>query len=158
MSGAVSPRTHRLPLRRLLTVSRPALWVNTVGTLVTGVWLSGRLYTLDPATLLLLAYLTLPFALELLAFSEEEGVRFGVPFIGSRALTGTLEPLLALEDARGVSVRGALEAYGLDPAELPGARVTGPSLGFLEIHIEQGPVLQAAGASVGVVSAIAGQD
>lgn len=63
MSGAVSPRTHRLPLRRLLTVSRPALWVNTVGTLVTGVWLSGRLYTLDPATLLLLAYLTLPFNL-----------------------------------------------------------------------------------------------
>lgn len=63
MSGAVSPITHRLPLRRLLTVSRPALWVNTVGTLVTGVWLSGRLYTLDPATLLLLAYLTLPFNL-----------------------------------------------------------------------------------------------
>ena len=63
MSGAVSPRTHRLPLRRLLIVSRPALWVNTVGTLVTGVWLSGRLYTLDPATLLLLAYLTLPFNL-----------------------------------------------------------------------------------------------
>ncbi|GHG28067.1 Zn-dependent hydrolase [Deinococcus indicus] len=100
----------------------------------------------------------LPFALELLAFSEEEGVRFGVPFIGSRALTGTLEPLLTLEDARGVSVRGALEAYGLDPAELPGARVNGQSVGFLEFHIEQGPVLQAAGASVGVVSAIAGQD
>ncbi|GGR56311.1 Zn-dependent hydrolase [Deinococcus seoulensis] len=100
----------------------------------------------------------LPFALELLAFSEEEGVRFGVPFIGSRALTGTLDPLLTLEDARGVSVRGALEGYGLDPAELPGARVSGPSVGFLEFHIEQGPVLQAAGASVGVVSAVAGQD
>ncbi|MFW8625962.1 prenyltransferase [Deinococcus indicus] len=63
MSGAVSPRTHRLPLRRLLTVSRPALWVNTVGTLVTGVWLSGRLYTLDAGLLALLAYLTLPFNL-----------------------------------------------------------------------------------------------
>lgn len=63
MSGTVSPRTHRLPLRRLLTVSRPALWVNTVGTLVTGVWLSGRLYTLDAGLLALLAYLTLPFNL-----------------------------------------------------------------------------------------------
>ncbi|GAA0504789.1 UbiA family prenyltransferase [Deinococcus depolymerans] len=63
MSGAVTPRTLRLPLRRLLTVSRPALWVNTVGTLVTGVWLTGRLYTLDAGLLALLAYLTLPFNL-----------------------------------------------------------------------------------------------
>ncbi|GHF29625.1 4-hydroxybenzoate polyprenyltransferase [Deinococcus metalli] len=52
-----------LPLRRLLTVSRPALWINTIGTLVTGVWLTGRLYTLDAGVLLLLAYLTLPFNL-----------------------------------------------------------------------------------------------
>ncbi|EYB66920.1 prenyltransferase [Deinococcus phoenicis] len=52
-----------LPLRRLLAVSRPALWVNTVGTLVTGLWLTGRLYTLDPGVLVLLAYLTLPFNL-----------------------------------------------------------------------------------------------
>ncbi|OLV18023.1 UbiA family prenyltransferase [Deinococcus marmoris] len=52
-----------LPLRRLLVVSRPALWINTVGTLVTGVWLTGRLYTLDPGVLALLLYLTLPFNL-----------------------------------------------------------------------------------------------
>ncbi|THF88235.1 prenyltransferase [Deinococcus sp. KSM4-11] len=52
-----------LPLRRLLTVSRPALWINTIGTLVTGVWLTGRLYTLEIDVLLLLAYLTLPFNL-----------------------------------------------------------------------------------------------
>lgn len=52
-----------LPLRRLLTVSRPALWINTVGTLVTGVWLTGRLYTTDPGVLALLLYLTLPFNL-----------------------------------------------------------------------------------------------
>ncbi len=100
----------------------------------------------------------LPFALELLAFSEEEGVRFGVPFIGSRALTGTLEPLLTLRDARGVSVLDAIRAYGLDDAALPDAAVQGGALGFLEFHIEQGPVLQAAGAAVGVVSAIVGQD
>ena len=100
----------------------------------------------------------LPFALELLAFSEEEGVRFGVPFIGSRALTGTLEPLLTLRDAQGVSVLDAIRAYGLDDATLPDAAERGGALGFLEFHIEQGPVLQAAGAAVGVVSAIVGQD
>lgn len=56
-------RPRILPLRRLLAVSRPALWINTVGTLITGVWLSGRLYTLEPGLLLGLAYLTLPFNL-----------------------------------------------------------------------------------------------
>ncbi|PTA68618.1 allantoate amidohydrolase [Deinococcus arcticus] len=99
----------------------------------------------------------LPFALELLAFSEEEGVRYGVPFIGSRALVGTLDEVLGRQDAQGVSVRAALEAYGLNPAELPAAEVRGPALGFVELHIEQGPVLQAAGAPLGVVTAIAGQ-
>ncbi|WP_291429730.1 UbiA family prenyltransferase [Deinococcus sp.] len=63
MPSAAQPRSRLLPLRRLLIVSRPALWVNTIGTLVTGVWLSGRLYTLDAGTLLLLGYLTLPFNL-----------------------------------------------------------------------------------------------
>jgi len=53
----------RLPLRRLLAVSRPALWVNTVGPLVLGLWLTGELWTADPGLLLLLAYLTLPFNL-----------------------------------------------------------------------------------------------
>lgn len=52
-----------LPLSRLLVISRPALWVNTIGTLVTGVWLTGRLYTLDAGVLALLLYLTLPFNL-----------------------------------------------------------------------------------------------
>ncbi|MBZ9749911.1 allantoate amidohydrolase [Deinococcus sp. HMF7604] len=99
----------------------------------------------------------LPFALELLAFSEEEGVRYGVPFIGSRALVGTLDELLPLVDAQGISVAEALSTYGLDLTQLPEAAVTGQSLGFLEFHIEQGPVLQAAGASLGIVTAIAGQ-
>ncbi|UBV43540.1 UbiA family prenyltransferase [Deinococcus taeanensis] len=57
------PHLPALPLRRALVVSRPALWVNTVGTLVTGVWLTGRLYTLDTGVLALLVYLTLPFNL-----------------------------------------------------------------------------------------------
>ncbi|MBZ9752357.1 UbiA family prenyltransferase [Deinococcus sp. HMF7604] len=68
-----------LPLRRVLVVSRPALWVNTVGTLVTGVWLSGELYTLHPGVLALLAYLTLPFNLLIYGlndlFDREEDAR-----------------------------------------------------------------------------------
>nr|WP_295818851.1 allantoate amidohydrolase [uncultured Deinococcus sp.] len=100
----------------------------------------------------------LPFALELLAFSEEEGVRYGVPFIGSRALTGTADAMLDLRDAQGQTVAEAIHAFGLNPDHVPDARVQGESVGFLEFHIEQGPVLQAAGAAVGVVSAIAGQN
>ncbi len=62
----------------------------------------------------------LPVAIEVIGFSEEEGVRFGVPFIGSRAVAGTLDDaLLDRIDARGVRVRDAIAAYGLDPGELP---------------------------------------
>ncbi|GGR32032.1 allantoate amidohydrolase [Deinococcus ruber] len=101
---------------------------------------------------------TLPYAAEVVGFSEEEGVRFGVPYIGSRTLVGSAEPLLDLTDRSGVTVRGAMAAYGLSPDDLPAARASGNTLGYLELHIEQGPVLEAAGQRVGVVSAIAGQD
>ncbi|ANC71977.1 UbiA family prenyltransferase [Deinococcus radiodurans] len=60
---SAAPPRLLLPLSRLLVISRPALWVNTIGTLVTGVWLTGRLYTLDGGVLALLLYLTLPFNL-----------------------------------------------------------------------------------------------
>jgi allantoate deiminase len=65
----------------------------------------------------------LPFHLELIAFSEEEGVRFSFPFIGSKALTGELtDDLLARIDGKGTSVREAITAYGLNPDELSDAR------------------------------------
>lgn len=99
----------------------------------------------------------LPYHLQVIGFSEEEGVRFGVPFLGSRALIGTAEPLLDLKDAEGVTVREAITAYGLDVSALPGARLRGDVRGYLEFHIEQGPVLEAGGRSLGAVSAIAGQ-
>ncbi len=99
----------------------------------------------------------LPFHVEVIAFSEEEGVRFGFPFIGSRALVGTLDDaLLARADAQGVSVSGAVAAYGLDPAKLPDA-VLHNALGYLEFHIEQGPALENEGLPLGVVESIAGQ-
>jgi len=100
----------------------------------------------------------LPFAIEVLGFSEEEGVRFGVPFIGSRALVGRLdEGLLKVQDVRGISVRKAIEDFGLNPAEIPQACLGNDSLGYLEFHIEQGPVLERLGRPLAVVDCIAGQ-
>jgi allantoate deiminase len=99
----------------------------------------------------------LPFALEVVGFSDEEGVRFGVPFIGSRALAGTLdEAVLARRDASGRSVADAMREFGLDPARLGEARAS-DGLGYLEFHIEQGPVLDSLGLPLGVVTAITGQ-
>ena len=100
----------------------------------------------------------LPFAIEIIGFSEEEGVRFGTPFIGSRALTGRLdEKLLARTDPRGISVRQAIEDFGLKPREIPSAALGDDILGYVEFHIEQGPVLETMKRPLGVVDAIAGQ-
>ncbi len=100
----------------------------------------------------------LPFAIELAGFSEEEGVRFGAPFIGSRALVGRLdEELLGRKDANGVSVRQAIENFGLDPHQIHAAALKGDAFGYLEFHIEQGPVLDQMNRALGVVEAIAGQ-
>lgn len=99
----------------------------------------------------------LPFAIEVVGFAEEEGVRFGVPFIGSRAFVGAAdEALLARCDAAGRSVSDAIRDFGLDPARIDDA-AAGTAVGYLELHIEQGPVLDNLGAPVGIVDAIAGQ-
>jgi len=100
----------------------------------------------------------LPFAIEAVAFSEEEGVRFGVPFIGSRALAGTVDAeLLARRDALGNTVADAIREFGLDPERLPEAAVGHGGLGYLEFHIEQGPVLESVHLPLGIVESIAGQ-
>jgi allantoate deiminase len=100
----------------------------------------------------------LPFGIEIVGFSEEEGVRFGTPFIGSRALVGRVdEELLRREDAHGISVRAAMEDFGLKPAEISGARLKGEIVGYVEFHIEQGPVLDELGLPLGAVEAVAGQ-
>lgn len=100
----------------------------------------------------------LPFAIEVVAFSEEEGVRFGIPFIGSRALVGRLDnELLNRKDLNGISVRTAMENFGLNVNEIPQARVGEDVLGYLEFHIEQGPVLEDLGLPLGIVDTIAGQ-
>jgi len=100
----------------------------------------------------------LPFGIEVVGFSEEEGVRFGTPFIGSRALVGTLDQeLLAAQDAQGISVRKAIEDFGLDPAKIPQAELENDTLGYIEFHIEQGPVLEKLNQPLAAVEAIAGQ-
>src|SRR4051812_1712670 len=100
----------------------------------------------------------LPMAIEVIAFSEEEGVRFGVPFLGSRAAAGRFDPaLLALKDAGGISLEQAIRSFGLDPGAIDEATVDANALAFVEIHIEQGPVLESEGRSLGVVSLIVGQ-
>ena len=100
----------------------------------------------------------LPFAIEVVAFSEEEGVRFGKPFIGSRAFVGRLdESLLDTRDANGISVRAAIEHFGLNPSEIPRAALSDDAFAYLEFHIEQGPVLESLALSLGLVEAIAGQ-
>jgi allantoate deiminase len=100
----------------------------------------------------------LPFAIEVVGFSEEEGVRFGLPFIGSRALVGTLdEELLNRQDADGIAVRDAIKNFGLNPSEIPRAVLNHDALAYLEFHIEQGPVLESIGRSLGAVDAIAAQ-
>lgn len=100
----------------------------------------------------------LPFSIEVVGFSEEEGVRFGTPFIGSRALVGNLDDeLLNRQDAQGISIREAIEKFGLNPQEIARAAMDDDVLGYLEFHIEQGPRLENAGRPLGAVEAIAGQ-
>jgi allantoate deiminase len=99
-----------------------------------------------------------PFEIEVVGFSEEEGVRFGVPFIGSRALVGSVdEALLSRCDVQGIPVRKAIENFGLNPGEISQALLGADTLAYVEFHIEQGPVLEKLGRPLGVVEAIAGQ-
>jgi len=103
--------------------------------------------------------LRLPFGIEVVGFSEEEGIRFGVPFIGSRALVGRVdEELLGRTDEHGVSVRKAIQDFGLNPNEISKAALRDDVLGYIEFHIEQGPVLESLGRPLGVVQAIVGQN
>lgn len=101
----------------------------------------------------------LPLAIEVVGFSEEEGVRFGTPYIGSRAAVGTCDrELLERTDADGISVQTALQAFGCNPAEIATAELDPARVAaFLEPHIEQGPLLQEHGLPLGAVTAIAGQ-
>jgi hydantoinase/carbamoylase family amidase len=100
----------------------------------------------------------LPFNLEVIAFADEEGVRFPASYIGSRAVVGRFEEkMLEARDAKGITLAQALLEAGKDPKTIPAlARKPAELAGYLEVHIEQGPVLLEANLPVGIVSAIAG--
>jgi len=100
----------------------------------------------------------LPFAIEVAGFADEEGVRFASTLLGSRAIAGTFkESVLATRDSTGKSMREALIEFGLDPDHIgAAARIRGELLAYIELHIEQGPVLEAENLPIGVVTAIAG--
>lgn len=102
--------------------------------------------------------ISLPYSVEILAFADEEGVRFPTALMGPRAIAGSLDPyVLDMTDISGSSLRKALEEFGLSPNDLTGLqRDPEHVLGYLETHIEQGPVLEDEGEAVGVVSAICG--
>ena len=100
----------------------------------------------------------LDYPVDVIAFGDEEGLRFQATLIGSRAVAGGFDPaLLTAVDEDGIRLREALRGFGLDPGAVDEARYRpGDVAGYVEVHIEQGPVLEAEGRPVGVVTSIAG--
>ena len=97
-------------------------------------------------------------AIEVIAFSEEEGVRFGVPFLGSRAVVGSFDPqLLSLKDENGFRMDEVIRSFRLDPGQIREAALNDDVMAFIEIHIEQGPVLDTEGLQFAVVEGVVGQ-
>ena len=101
----------------------------------------------------------LPFTIEVIAFADEEGLRYHSAYLGSSVVAGSFNPMwLRLTDADGIAMNEAIRAFGGDPAALADdARRSDELLGYCEVHIEQGPVLETLDLPVAVVSAIAGQ-
>jgi len=144
--GEQSPAHHLILGSHLDTVPNAGAYDGVLGV------------TLGVALLEALQGRKLPFAIEVVGFSEEEGVRFGTPFIGSRAMVGRLDnELLDRQDENGISVRRAIRQFGLDPQEIPHVCVNTDTLAYIEFHIEQGSVLDELGYPLAVVEAIAGQ-
>ena len=100
----------------------------------------------------------LPFHLDVIGFAEEEGVRFSTPYLGSAAIAGRFdETILQQSDANGEKLATVMQAEGVDLAAIRGlARRPETLRGYLEVHIEQGPVLLQRDLPVGIVTAIAG--
>jgi allantoate deiminase len=101
----------------------------------------------------------LSFSIEVVGFADEEGLRFGTTFLGSSVYAGAFDKSrLALKDKNGVTLAEAVRDFGGDPDALEGGgRGSEDLIGYCEVHIEQGPVLDDLGLPVGVVTAIAGQ-
>ena len=118
----------------------------------------GVMIAIEVAARLRHAERALPFALEVIGFGDEEGTRFGATLLGSRALAGTWDgQWWDRTDADGVALRDAFAAFGLDPDGIGrAARRPEDVVGYLEAHIEQGPILEQRGRALGLVESIAG--
>lgn len=118
----------------------------------------GVLTALEVVALLHSRNRRLPQAIEVIGFADEEGTRFGITLLGSKGITGQwAEDWLTCTDAEGISVAEAMRDAGLDPAAVSSAeRTQGSICAYLELHIEQGPCLEAADLALGVVTAING--
>jgi len=101
----------------------------------------------------------LPFAIEVVGFADEEGVRYQSAYLGSKVLAGSFDAKeLRRKDAAGIALAAAIKIFGGNPEKLKSARLDPKNLlGYLEAHIEQGPVLEGKNLAVGIVTAIAGQ-
>lgn len=102
--------------------------------------------------------ITLPYAIDIIGFGDEEGTRFGSTLLGSRAVAGTWNhDWWVLKDRNGISLKQAFIDFGLEPDNIhSAARNPDDLLAYLEVHIEQGPVLEDENLALGIVSAIAG--
>lgn len=99
-----------------------------------------------------------PFSIEVVAFADEEGLRFGTTFLGSSVYAGDFDrELLDLKDENGITLSEAVRDFRGDPYSLAAdGRALEDLIGYCEVHIEQGPVLEESDSPVGVVSAISG--
>jgi len=102
----------------------------------------------------------LPFAIEIYGFADEEGLRYHTPYLGSQAVAGIFAPeYLQLTDKDGIPMAEAIRTFGGNPDALASCvRAKDDLLGYCEVHIEQGPVLESRNLPLGVVSAIIGQN
>lgn len=100
----------------------------------------------------------LPFAIDIIGFGDEEGTRFGSTLLGSRATAGSWKhEWWALADREGVTLADAFKQFGLNPEDIANAALASANLlGYLEVHIEQGPVLEDTDHALGIVTSIAG--
>lgn len=118
----------------------------------------GVLVAIEALRLLRDENVQLPFPVEVVGFADEEGTRFGTTLLGSRAVTGQWQPQwFENTDPDGITLAQALRDFSLDPERIGQAARTPDSIrAYLEVHIEQGPVLEAENLALGVVTAIAG--
>ncbi|PWI32370.1 allantoate amidohydrolase [Vibrio albus] len=118
----------------------------------------GVIMAIEALSNLKLNNIELPFHVDVVAFADEEGTRFNTTLLGSCGVAGTWNPdWLDIKDASGISIGQAMKAFGLDINAIPEASRAGDKTkAYLEVHIEQGPVLESCGLPVGVVTGIAG--